>query len=111
VQGAGVSTSVTAILFDALDTKSMDQAYACGQLLKFLRLLQPDDHIAVYRMGRDGIRILHDVTDDADHLRSVLEKLKAVQEAGRLGPASDPFEIEGLQFPGPTNDSGRNCFD
>jgi VWFA-related protein len=102
VQGAGASTSVTAILFDSLNTKVTDQAYARGQLLKFIRQIQPDDHIALYRLGRDGIRILHDFTDDSEHLRTVIEKLKITLPAGRMGAGNDPFTLpdeNGLRVP------------
>ena len=105
VQGAGVSTSVTAILFDTLNTKISDQANARAQLIKFMHQVRPDDHIALYRLGRDGISILHDFTDDTDHLRSVLEKLRATQPTGRMGPPSDPYVVVGAEFLGPNSDA------
>jgi len=40
--------SVTVILFDALNTPILDQSRAREQVVKFLRQLQPQDHVALY---------------------------------------------------------------
>lgn len=60
--------AVTIILIDSLNTKWVNQAYARQQIIKFLRQIEPTDHIAIYSMGFGGFRVLHDFTQDASEL-------------------------------------------
>jgi VWFA-related protein len=71
VEKQGVPGSVTVILFDALNTKWSDQAYARQQVIKFLQQLQPEDRVAIYLLGR-GLRVLHDYTTDSTALLAAL---------------------------------------
>lgn len=68
---AGAPQSVTAILFDGLNTRITDQAYARQQIVKFLEQLQPQDKVALYALGR-GVNVLQDFTSDAGALLSAL---------------------------------------
>lgn len=72
--------SVTVILFDALNTAIQDQLYARQQVLKFLRQLHPEDHVAIYVLTTKII-VLNDFTQDASSL------LQAIQ---RFGGYSSP---------------------
>lgn len=67
--------SVTVILFDALNTAIQDQFYARQQVLKFLRQVQPQDHVAIYVLT-SKIIVLNEFTQDATSL------LKAIQKFG-----------------------------
>jgi VWFA-related protein len=60
--------AVTIILIDSLNTKWVNQVYAREQVIKFLRQIKPDDHIAIYSMGFGRFRIFHDFTQDASEL-------------------------------------------
>jgi VWFA-related protein len=71
------SGSVTVVLIDLINTGFRDQAFAHHQLMKFLRTLDPQqDRIAIYVLS-GGVYILHDFTQDPDHLLQAVSKLKA----------------------------------
>jgi VWFA-related protein len=71
----GQQSSVTIILLDMLNTKWADQVYAKAQVIRYLRTLQPEDHIGLYTLG-SSLRVLHDYTADSAELLSRLEALK-----------------------------------
>src|SRR5579872_5385686 len=72
---AGAPSSVTIVLLDTVNTKYADQIYAKQQFVKFLRTIQPDDHIGVYVLS-GGLRILHDYTADASDLVAKIASFK-----------------------------------
>src|SRR6202050_332833 len=72
---AGVPTSVTVILLDALNTHFTDMAYARNRVKKFLQQLKPGDRVALYGLS-DQIYVLHDFTQDADSLLRALANSK-----------------------------------
>jgi VWFA-related protein len=98
-QRADAPTSVTVILFDGLNTKFQDQAYARKQVIKFIEQIQPHDRVALYLLGSD-LRILHDFTNDAGHLAQALAKyhgrisgeLDAADPAPRDSTGSDDLD-------------------
>jgi VWFA-related protein len=67
--------SVTVILFDGLNTKFEDQAYAKQQIIKYLQQVGPEDRVALYALGLD-LRVLHDFTSDTSELLAALAKHK-----------------------------------
>ncbi|HEV2349239.1 MAG TPA: VWA domain-containing protein [Terriglobia bacterium] len=71
----GAPTNVTLILLDAINTTFEDQAFARNQLQKFLKLVQPNDRVAIYVLGRN-LRMLHNFSNDA---ASLLRSLTAYQ--------------------------------
>jgi VWFA-related protein len=75
----------TVILFDALNTRLTDQAYAKQQIIKFLEQLQPQDRVALYAMGR-GPLILQEFTSRPGLLLRALTDYK-----GNLSPNLDTF--------------------
>src|SRR5262249_9360889 len=87
VQRADTPTAITGILLDGLNTKFEDQAYAKKQIIKFLGTLQPQDRVALYLLG-SHLRVLHDFTNDADHLVKALAKYHG-RISGELD-AADP---------------------
>lgn len=90
-QGADTPTSITVILFDGLNTRFQDQAYARQQIVKFLNEIQPHDRVALYLLG-GNLRILHDFTNNSDHLAKALSKYRG-RIAGELD-AADPAPRE-----------------
>jgi VWFA-related protein len=77
------SSSATVILFDGLNTRIQDQAYAKAQIQKFLSQLKPEDRVGLYVMGR-GPRVLQEVTGDTSALSAALENYH-----GELSPSLD----------------------
>ena len=68
-----ITSGITVIVLDSINTKWTDQAQAARQVLRFLQQqVQPDDRIAVYAISRGGFRILHDFTRDASDLVELL---------------------------------------
>jgi len=84
-------TSITVILFDGLNTRFQDQAYARRQIVKFLSEIQPHDRVALYLLG-GNLRILHDFTNNSDHLAKALSKYRG-RISGELD-AADPAPRE-----------------
>jgi VWFA-related protein len=77
------SQSVTVILLDALNTDFGDMTFARGQVVKFLRQVQPRDRIALYGLT-SRILILHDFTSDtATLLRALDQASKKVTSTGK----------------------------
>ena len=88
---SGTPTSVTAILFDALNTAWEDQVYSKYQLVKFLAQIPPQERVALYVLGRE-LRVLHDFTTDTRSLLRVLARHR-----GSVSPeleASTPLEAD-----------------
>jgi len=95
-----VPTSVTVILFDGLNTKVTDQAYAKQQVVKFIQTqVKPQDRVAIYSLGSD-LRILHDFTNDSSSLLAALGAYN-----GRYSPLPDASE------PSPYEDADDNVSD
>jgi VWFA-related protein len=67
--------TVTALLFDGLNTNMADQSFATDRVLEFLRRLRAGDSVALYLLAED-LRLLHDFTDDSGPLVSALEQRK-----------------------------------
>jgi len=87
--------SVTAVLFDALNTRITDQAYARKQILDFLAQVQPQDQVALYALGR-GVNVLQDFTNSLESLRTALSNYHPDARSGveALGPAVDPGAVQ-----------------
>jgi VWFA-related protein len=68
-----VPPSVTMILFDGLNTAFADQANARAQVVKFLKQIRPEDHIALYALGRE-LKVVHDFTTDSARLVASITK-------------------------------------
>jgi VWFA-related protein len=85
----GAPAGATVILFDGLNTRLTDQAYARRQVLKFLRQLRPGERVALYVLGR-GPRILQDFTSDVAAVRDALEKFQGEPSPSLDFPLYDP---------------------
>ncbi len=82
------SSSVTAILFDGLNTPMARQSYARQQILAFLKQVQPGDTMALYTLGR-GLNVLQDLTRDPQPLVRALEQYR-----GELSPESGVARLD-----------------
>jgi VWFA-related protein len=99
VQRADTPTSITVILFDGLNTRFQDQAYARKQIVKFLGEIQPHDRVALYLLG-SNLHILHDFTNNPDHLAQALAKYR-----GRISGELDAAD------PAPRDSTGNDDLD
>jgi VWFA-related protein len=92
--GATSPGSVTVILFDALNTAIQDQFYARQQVLKFLRQLQPQDHVAIYVLT-SKIIVLNEFTQDATSLLRAIQKFGGYSspQQGAAKPTSNPADL------------------
>lgn len=68
--------SGTVILFDGLNTRIPDQAYARQQIISFLKQLQPGDRVSLYVLGR-GPRVLQGFTSEPRALLDALANYKS----------------------------------
>ena len=98
-EGAEVNPgSVTVILFDALNTAIQDQIYARQQVLKFLRQLQPQDHVAIYVLTTK-ITVLNDFTQDASSLLQAIQRFGGYSSAQHDAANPDPRPADQTIFP------------
>jgi VWFA-related protein len=100
----------TVILFDGLNTRLPDQAYAQQQILKFMRQLKPDDRVALYVMGR-GPRVLQDFTGDTSALANALAGCKAAAAASLEAPMYDPTVSAPAHFEAWLGELGFGLYD
>jgi VWFA-related protein len=97
--------AVTIILFDALNTAFADQSLARKQILKFLKTLAPQDHVAIYALDNTKLYILHDFTSDSAALVNAVNHFTPDQTVAF--EASNPGFID---LVGTTGDSDWSTF-
>lgn len=100
--GKAEPPSVTILLFDVLNSKWTSQGFGLHHVRKFLRQIEPQDHIGLYLLS-DDLKVLHDFRDDAFDLVQAIsrydeqhgvhrrEQDSAEKDDGRYGPALDRF--------------------
>jgi VWFA-related protein len=73
---AMASSALTVLLLDELDTAVLDQAYARGEILKYLRAHGPhlQEPTALMVLGEKRLELLHDYSSDANVLQAALQK-------------------------------------
>jgi VWFA-related protein len=89
--------AVTVILFDSLNTSSQDQAYVREQVIKFLKSLKPQDHVAIYALTTQ-LLILHEFTQDASALVNAASQFMPKETAAY--DASNPEYFDVAAFAG-----------
>ena len=67
--------AVTVVLFDSLNTSPQDQEYVRQQVVKFLKNLKPQDHVAIYALTTKSL-LLHEFTQDSTALVDATNKFK-----------------------------------
>jgi VWFA-related protein len=70
-------SGVVAIVFDQLNTTHADEIYARAHLLEFLTTLRPGDRVALYALTSDGLKIIYDVTRDAESLVDAARRVQS----------------------------------
>ncbi len=88
-------SGVTVILFDTRNTRVQDQIYAKAQIIRYLRTLQPTDHIGLYTFG-PSLKVLHDYTSDS---ASLLQRLNS-DKNWNLPDTSNEDALGALQVQG-----------
>ncbi|MEN6334759.1 MAG: VWA domain-containing protein, partial [Phycisphaerales bacterium] len=88
-------TSATVLLVDGLNTEPNDQVFARDQILRFLGELSPSEPIAIYALGQ-RLSVIHDFSDDRDHLAKVLARLSQGQVTEAFGADIDLGVIQML---------------
>ena len=79
------SGGVVAIVFDRLNTSFTDQVQAREHIIKYLAEIRPDDRVALFVLGPEGIRILHDFSKDAASLLRALQRARARESSALAG--------------------------
>jgi VWFA-related protein len=92
---AGGAPSVTAILFDGLNTPMARQSYAREQVLAFLKQVEPGNAVALYTLGH-GLSVLHELTRDPRPLVAALERYRGEVTAETEAAPLD-LEAAGLE--------------
>ena len=90
-QGGQAPGSVTVILFDALNTEFTDQAYARQQVVKFLRQLKPEDHVAIYLLTTK-LTILNEFTQDSSALLRAIDRFEGYTSAPLSASNPEPLD-------------------
>ncbi len=87
--------AVTVILFDSLNTSSQDQQYVREQVIKFLKTVKAQDHVAVYALTTQ-LLLLHEFTQDSAALVGAASRFNTKELAAH--EASNPafFDIPEL---------------
>jgi VWFA-related protein len=84
-----IPPNATVILFDGLNTRIEDQAYAREQIRKFLAQLKSEDRVGLYVMGR-GPRVLQEITEDSSTLLKALTDYRGELNRSLEVPLYDP---------------------
>jgi VWFA-related protein len=87
--------TVTVILFDSLNTSSQDQSFVRKQILRFLEVLKPQDHVAIYALTTDLI-VLHDFTQDASVLAAAVNRFTPKELASFDASTAQPLDLVSL---------------
>jgi VWFA-related protein len=87
--------AVTIILFDSLNTASQDQSFVRKQVLRFLEVLKPQDHVAIYALTTNLI-VLHDFTQDASALATAVNRFTPKELASFDASTAQPLDLVSL---------------
>ncbi len=75
LQQRTIPANLTVILLDELNTDFADKTFARTQVSGFLKHIQPQDHVALYRLA-GTLRVLQDFNSDPASLRAALDNLR-----------------------------------
>src|SRR6202030_4409477 len=87
--------AVTVVLFDSLNTSPQDQEYVRQQVVKFLKTLKPQDHVAIYALTTK-LLLLHEFTQDSAALVDAANKFKPKELAAFDASNTESFDVPGL---------------
>lgn len=83
--------SVTVILLDALNTAFSSGAYARESVIKVLRRLKPEDHVALYVLGSQ-LSVIQDFTQDSAALLRALDRYEGQFSMAKAASSPEPSE-------------------
>jgi VWFA-related protein len=96
----GAPPSSTILLFDTLNSRWTSQGYGLHLIRKFLRQVEPQDHIGIYVLG-DDLKVVHSFSHDASDLVEAIRRYdeeqahssakSATQEESTGDPTLDRF--------------------
>ncbi len=75
------------ILMDSLNTRHINLRFAQTKLLDFIKSMSPPDHVAIFELA-DGLKELHDFTNNSAELFAKFEKYEAPQPTEFLASQS-----------------------
>jgi len=87
--------AVTVVLFDSLNTSPGDQEYVRQQVVKFLKTLKPQDHVAIYALTTK-LLLLHEFTQDSSALVNAANQFKPKELAAYDASNTESFDVPGL---------------
>ena len=87
--------NIVVILFDALNTSFLDQAYARQHVLRFLQHVKPQDRIAIFALTNDLLP-LHDFSEDVASLQSSVDRFSPRLLAAFDASHPDNFHVSAL---------------
>lgn len=83
--------SVNIVLFDALNTAPADILFAREQMMKFLKSMKLQDHVAIYALTNQ-LLILHDFTADSASLVAMVHNAETVGSSDQAASPNAFFE-------------------
>jgi len=106
-RNGNAGSGITIILLDERNTRLTDLIQAKAQVVRYLRTLQPGDHIGLYVLA-GSLRVLHDYTADSATLLNRLESYKQGQALPNTttGESKDAMEGDALILDGWVRASG-----
>ena len=87
--------AVTVVLFDSLNTSAQDQEYVRQQVIKFLKTLKAQDHVAIYALTTK-LLLLHEFTQDSSALVNAVNQFKPRELAAYDASNSQSLDVPGL---------------
>jgi VWFA-related protein len=87
--------AVTVVLFDSLNTSPQDQEFVRQQVVKFLKNLKPQDHVAIYALT-SKLLLLHEFTQNSAALVDAANKFKPKELAAYDASNTESFDVPGL---------------
>lgn len=92
LKGEEPPSAVTVVLFDLLNTSSLDQSYVRKEVVHFLQTLKPQDHVAVYGLTTQ-LFVLHEFTRDASDLVAAAERFSPQELAAFDTTHTPPIDL------------------
>jgi VWFA-related protein len=114
VQRPGSPASVTIILLDNTNTNVQNQMVARQQVLKYLQIIKPEDHIGIYTFA-NGLKVLHSFMTDSSDLVALLAnyKGKEIPDLSQANPAAldgDMVQLNRFFNSGSTSPAERDFY-
>ena len=87
--------AITVALFDSLNTSPQGQEYVRQQVVKFLKTLKPQDHVAIYALTTE-LLLLHEFSQDSAALVNAANQFKPKELAAFDASNRESFDVPGL---------------